>query len=138
MLSPASTLSGVSAREEIEFTVGDFDTAKKFLQALGYEVTVIYEKYRTTYERDNLHITFDEMPYGQFVEIEGLGVEVIKVVASKLGLNWKARINENYLTVFKRAQKALNLDFQDLTFENFKGVEIGLDALGITAADADY
>ena len=41
---------GILSRQEIEFVVGDFESAKQFLEALGYEVVVFYEKFRTTYE----------------------------------------------------------------------------------------
>lgn len=132
---PATIHSGVISREEIEFTVGDFDTATTFLHALGYKINNIYEKYRTTYQLDELHITLDELPYGIFVEIEGPNAEGIKAVASKLGLNWDAHITDNYLGLFKRAQKALGLDFDELTFENFEKIDVGLDALGVSAAD---
>ena len=40
---------GVLSREEIEFEVEDFEKAKRFLEALGYQKLVYYEKYRTTY-----------------------------------------------------------------------------------------
>ena len=62
---------GLSSRQEIEMDVSDFGTAQRILEALGYQVVVIYEKYRTTYELDHAHVTIDEMPYGIFVEIEG-------------------------------------------------------------------
>ena len=42
---PGEVKDGVSARSEIEFTVGDFENAKALLEALGYQVSMIYEKY---------------------------------------------------------------------------------------------
>jgi adenylate cyclase class 2 len=62
---------GARLREELEFTVSDFETAKKLFEALGYQVMLMYEKYRTTYELGELEVVFDEMPYGEFIEIEG-------------------------------------------------------------------
>ena len=41
---PAHTEQGVRIRQEIEFTVGDFDAARLFLEALGFQVSMIYEK----------------------------------------------------------------------------------------------
>ena len=41
---------GVLSRTEIEFVVEDFEKAKQFLEALGYQKLFYYEKYRTTYE----------------------------------------------------------------------------------------
>src|SRR4030042_1166247 len=62
---------GARLRQELEFTVSDFDTARALFEALGYEVYMLYEKYRTTYEMRNLEVVLDEMPYGDFLEIEG-------------------------------------------------------------------
>ena len=62
---------GILSRQEIEFEVGDFDSAKQFLEAIGFQVVVFYEKFRTTYELNNTHIMLDELPYGSFIEIEG-------------------------------------------------------------------
>src|ERR1044071_8914017 len=78
--------SGVLDRQEIEFAVGDFEKARQFLEALGFRQTMFYEKYRATYEFENASIMLDELPYGNFVEIEGENVEEIQRVAGKLDL----------------------------------------------------
>jgi adenylate cyclase class 2 len=132
---PASDQNGVSVREEIELTVGDIETANKLLIALGYRVSAIYEKNRTTYALDHLHITIDEMPYGVFVEIEGGDVESIRSAAETIGLNWDTHITKNYLELFYQLKEALNLEIEGLTFESFEGVETRLDIIGIRAAD---
>src|SRR5688572_21038830 len=49
---PSDKRDGVMSREEIEFVVEDYERAKQFIEALGYETSVFYEKYRTTYELD--------------------------------------------------------------------------------------
>ena len=82
-----------------------------------------------------LKITFDEMPYGLFLEIEGPDVESIQECANKLNLTWEARLSESYLTLFYRLKNALNLKFRDLTFENFAGLDIKLEDLAIQAAN---
>ena len=79
---------GILSRQEIEFEVGDFDSAKHFLEAVGFQVVVFYEKFRTTYELNETHIMLDELPYGSFIEIEGEDVESIHSIANLLGLNW--------------------------------------------------
>jgi adenylate cyclase class 2 len=68
---PGELVDGVRSRQELEFTVSDFGTARHFLEALGYEVSVMYEKYRATYTLRGVLVTLDEMPYGYFAEIEG-------------------------------------------------------------------
>src|SRR5512133_3324616 len=76
--------NGVLDRQEIEFVVGDFEKARQFLEALGYQQTMVYEKYRITYELDNTSIMLDVLPYGDFVEIEGETLDQIQAVAAKL------------------------------------------------------
>ncbi len=75
---PSYEHEGVVSREEIEFVVEDFDKAKLLLESLGFTSVVFYEKFRTTYELNETHIMLDELPYGEFVEIEGEDISVLK------------------------------------------------------------
>lgn len=126
---------GVLSREEIEFVVGNFEKAKQFLEALGYQEVFIYEKYRATYEIDNSSIMLDELPYGNFVEIEGEGAETIRSLSQKLDLTWDAALERSYSVLFGDLRKRLNLPFRDLTFANFAGIHVEASQLGVTAAD---
>jgi adenylate cyclase class 2 len=129
--------AGARLRQELEFTVSDFDTARSLLEALGYQVVVMYEKYRTTYRLDELVITLDEMPFGIFAEIEGPGGEAIQEAARQLGLDWEQRILDSYLVLFDRLKVRLGLTFNDLSFENFQGLVIPPEALGAKPADGE-
>src|SRR5215510_9639397 len=51
---PSQNEEGVLSRREIEFTVEDFDKAREFLEALGYQPIFYYEKYRTTYTLESM------------------------------------------------------------------------------------
>jgi adenylate cyclase class 2 len=126
---------GVLSREEIEFVVEDFEKAKRFLEALGYQKLVYYEKYRTTYEWNDTHIMLDELPYGDFVEIEGETIDVIRTAAGQLNLNWKAAIGTSYNALFERVQRALKLSIQDLSFANFENIKVQDNDLEVFAAD---
>lgn len=128
---------GVLSRTEIEFTVGDFDKAKQFLEALGYQEFLRYDKYREVYELDGCHIMLDELPYGYFVEIEGEGVETIQKASARLRLKWDAAITRSYNALFDSVKRALNLKFTDLAYENFEGIEVKPEHLGVTPADID-
>ncbi len=126
---------GILSRQEIEFEVGDFDSAKLFLEAIGFQVVVFYEKFRTTYELNNTHIMLDELPYGSFIEIEGENVETIRSVADALGLNWDAMVKAGYHALFERVAGKYGLDVSKLSFENLEGVTIKTTEMGIVAAD---
>jgi adenylate cyclase class 2 len=119
----ASVQEGVVSRTEIEVEVSDFDGMQIILGKLGYHPHMIYEKYRTTYELDDAEIVLDEMPYGSFVEIEG-DREVIETVIKRLELGGAARYPGSYTTLFERVKDHLGLVFDDLTFDNFKNVDV--------------
>lgn len=133
--SASTNEQGVLSREEIEFIVEDYEKAKRFLEALGYEKLVYYEKYRSTYEWNNTHIMLDELPCGDFVEIEGETLESIRQVADQLSLNWETAIATSYSALFERVQRALKLSFQDLSFENFEHIRVQASDLGVLTAD---
>ena len=122
------------SRREIEFVVDDFDSAKQFIEALGYEVVFIYEKYRMTFEYKGAHIMLDELPYGNFVEIEG-ELEMLRPIAEELGLNWDKAIPASYHALSERLCKSRGLTFRDLTFENFKEIKVSPADMMIEYAD---
>ena len=130
-----SVEGGARLRKELEFTVSDFDTAKALFEALGYHVYTMYEKYRTTYQVGNMEVVLDEMPTGDFLEIEGPDGESIRSVANQLELNWEARILDSYTVLFEHLRERLGFNFQDLSFENFKGMEVSPDMMGVMIAD---
>lgn len=132
---PSETLGGVLARKEIEFDVSDFAAAQKFIEALGFRSKFVYEKYRTTYDIEGLMVTLDEMPYGDFLEIEGPDAESIHAISDRLKLNWEERLPESYISIFRRIKELSNLKFTDLSFENFGGVKVDLSRVGVKAAD---
>jgi adenylate cyclase, class 2 len=133
---PGRVQDGVRLREELEFAVSDFDTARAFLEALGYQVAVMYEKYRTTYSIGEVLVTLDEMPYGNFAEIEGPDGKSIQSMAGRLDLNWEERILDSYLVLFDQVRVALAFTFHDLSFANFENLVVPPDALGVKKADA--
>jgi adenylate cyclase class 2 len=152
--SASTNEQGVLSREEIEFEVQDFEKAKRFLEALGYQKLVYYEKYRTTYalgpsegfipayatgegkpSEGLIHVMLDELPYGDFVEIEGETVDTIRAISNQLNLDWETAIATSYSALFDRVRKALNLSIQDLSFAEFVKVQVEETHLGVHTAD---
>ncbi len=108
---------------ELEVEVSDFNRMKLILEALGFHKEQIYEKYRETLILNSTTICIDEMPFGIFLEIEG-EKQAIAGLAKKIGLDWSKRSILNYLELFERLKKELNLPFSDVTFANFEQIEI--------------
>ena len=77
---------------------------------------------------------FDELPYGNFVEIEG-ELEMLRPIAEELQLDWDKAIPASYHALFERLCKSRGLTFRDLTFENFKEIKVSPDDMMIEYAD---
>ena len=120
--------SEVRIREEIEMEVEDFDTAVAILEKIGFEQVQVYEKYRATYQLDRVEAVLDEMPFGNFVELEG-SERAIRSAADRLGLDWDKRILTNYLALMAELKTAHNFPFDDLTFENFATFPVAMSDL---------
>jgi adenylate cyclase class 2 len=131
---PSQWRDGARSRPEIETTVGDFSIALQLLESLGYVISFIYEKYRATYNLGQAEIMLDELPFGDFVEIEG-PVDVLRECADQLRLDWAAAIPHSYHALFERVHTRLALGFRDLTFAEFGGVIVDPEYLGVWPAD---
>jgi len=115
----------ISAREELEVEVSDLDIARAILEGLGFELMLVYEKYRSAYMLGDVEVSLDEMPFGHFCEVEGPDIESIKNAAVLLDLDWENRSTLSYLALFNNLKEKLGLAMRDLTFESFK--EIGVE-----------
>lgn len=115
--------SEARVREELEVEVGDFQTTLTLLARVGFEPKQVYEKYRETFIFGRVEIVLDEMPFGDFVELEGDDASIQAAVAA-LGLDWNLRILADYLSLMASLKERFGLDFDDVTFENFATVDV--------------
>lgn len=120
--------SEAKVREELEVTVSDFERMEGILRRLGFLPCQVYEKYRETFVLHGVEVVLDEMPFGDFIELEGEEAS-IRAVASELDLSWKERILDNYLNLMARVKRHYQLPFDDVTFANFRGRNIDLEAV---------
>lgn len=121
------TDSGIYSRFEAEVEISDFDAMATILGKLGYFPYMVYEKYRTTYKLDGAEIVLDELPYGNFVEIEGQEA-VIERLLKRLELDTAPRYGASYAALFDRVRRNLDLTFSDLTFEHFSDIDVPASA----------
>jgi hypothetical protein len=78
----------------------------------------------------------DELPYGNFVEIEGESVEQIQDISKMLNLRWDTAIAKSYNALFGRlCNTRSQLDRMQLTFAALSGLRIKVEELSVYAAD---
>ena len=128
---PAKFDSRFKVFQELETTVGDFETMKQILASLRFEPQQVYEKWRETITLGKSELCLDQMPFGDFLEIEG-APDDIRSTASRLELDWERRILLNYLEIFERLKGSLKLSFSDVTFDNFRSHKV--DSAAVAAA----
>ncbi len=129
---------GAQVRREIEFEVSDFSAARQLLEALGYEVVIIYEKYRTTYKLDDCEVVLDELPIGNFCEIEGVDVARVQHVSEILGLYWHNSIPISYLALFDGLKNRKRLKMENLTFQAFARHKVTAEDLDVIPANSFF
>jgi adenylate cyclase class 2 len=117
----------IQTRLEIEVTVNDFEAMDLILRKLGYDPTITYEKYRTTYSLLGTEVALDELPFGTFVEVEGERNAIESVIAG-LTLQNVPRYTESYAQLFDIVRTNIGLAFDDLTFDNFAGLTVPPEA----------
>jgi adenylate cyclase class 2 len=125
---PGTSVDGVVSRYEAEVEVSDFDTIDQILMRLGYVTTMVYEKYRTTWHLGSCEVVLDELPFGNFVEIEG-SYSAIMGALETLNLADAPRIKMSYISAFKVIRDRLDLSFDDATFAHFSDMELPASVL---------
>jgi len=95
---PASFFGTAKVREELEIAVGDFATAAKLLERLGYERRSGYQKLREEWRLGDSMVALDRTRLGDFVEVEGADAPD---VARRLGLDPGAGERLSYLGLWE-------------------------------------
>lgn len=110
----------VNSAREIELGVSDLDKCSKFLEKVGLKAMRNLEKYRHTFELNNVTIDVDSWPkIPTYMEIEGPSVESLKNFCKQLGFDWEKRFDGDAREVFRHY--GYDLDKIDvITFNEFK------------------
>ncbi len=110
-------LGSIKIREELEFAVDDLETFAAFLEKLGFQPSLRYEKDREEWRIDDMLITLDHTPMGDFVEIEGQ-IAAISGIAEDLDLSLDDAVRGSYLSLwFEYRNKRPNLNLpRDMVF----------------------
>ena len=82
-------------RQEHQTEVSDREETAQLLEGLGYSCVYRYQKYRQHYQLNDTVVVIDEVPFGVFVELEGLPAGIDQV-ARALGFGPDRYITETY------------------------------------------
>lgn len=85
----------VKQQIEHETDIGDASAAEAIIAELGLKPFLVYEKYRDTWRFRSVEIVIDELPFGNFMEIEG-SITEIKEAEMFLGIEGLAAEPETY------------------------------------------
>lgn len=107
---PARLSRQYKIREERNIAVGDDESMRLVLEALGLKVYFAYEKYRETFRKDKTLIMLDQTPIGDFMEIEG-EAGAIDETAARLGFQPHDYILDTYYQLFRQRQRRGNMVF---------------------------
>jgi len=117
---PLESVNGAKREIEYEINFSDKDEQiEKILNAMEFHITTSYERYRVEWKIGKTHITIDEYPFADFIEIEG-EQEDIEEIAKKLGLNFENALDKPADTLFQEWRKARGLGFKgEMRFEDY-------------------
>jgi len=88
-------------RREYESEVSDGEAMLDVIRGLGMEPAYRYQKYRSTFRAGATLITLDELPIGNYVELEGAREEIDRL-AAELGYSREDYISADYRTLHKQ------------------------------------
>lgn len=118
-LVPESAGTNLKIREELETEVSSPEVLAEIFGRLGLRRAFRYEKYRTVYRLrlggiDVLAMR-DELPFGEFLELEGPEASV-RAVADALGIDESRYVSESYIGIQAMLCAARGTELKDLVF----------------------
>ena len=116
---PESEASPLKVREEIESDTSDPVRMIDLFEKLGFRRAFRYQKYRTDYalqiDGEELKVSFDETPMGNFIEIEGSGAGILRVLEAA-GVSGNEIIRESYPDLQLARCRSRGVSLEDLVF----------------------
>lgn len=106
---------------ETEILVDSLEKTSHLLQSLGFRPIVRYEKFREVFRWKTVLVMFDQLPFGNFLELEGPDLEELRQTAGTLELDWRQALQTSYMGIFLALKKTNHLTFLEVTFDNFSG-----------------
>ncbi len=106
-------------REELEVKIKEkenIENLRGILKSLGFSKEIIFEKKRKNIFKDDITISFDELPFGFFVEFEGES-EIIDRYLNNFNLSGRPRIVRAYLGLWEDYKKTNGIAEENCVFK---------------------
>lgn len=106
-------------REEMEVKIYEgesIDTLRELIKSMGFNKEIIFEKKRKNIFKNNIIISFDELPFGFFAEFEG-EPEKIEHFLNEYNFSKKPRIVKAYLGLWEDYKKTHGIAEANCTFK---------------------
>lgn len=101
---------GIKQEIEHETHVEDKESLERILENIGFFPVSSYERYRTNFlvedHDQSALVSLDELPFGNYVEIEGNDIDFIQQVAISLGLNPQDHLENSYDGIYNALEFA--------------------------------
>ena len=104
------------SRREVETVVENGPAMAEILEALGYQPSFRYEKYRSEWSDGSGHVVIDETPIGHFGEIEGQP-DWIDSTARRLNLSPEQYLKQSYAELFIAWKQKNKSNATEMTFQ---------------------
>jgi len=112
---PAPGPAGYKVRREIESPVGSPDLIVRILESAGLERMWRYVKFRTAFSDGDLKVFVDEVPIGNFIELEG-APDAIDGFARRLGRSPSEYVRSTYWSLFMEWSEKSGVPAGDMLF----------------------
>ncbi len=96
-------------REELESELADPGAMEKIFNCLGLQVWFRYEKFRRTCRLDEIKVCLDILPFGYYVELEGMEHKLNRA-AEELGIEYEQSSIKTYHELHQDFQKESGLE----------------------------
>jgi adenylate cyclase, class 2 len=115
----------LTGAKEIEFNVGDYESAVALLKTIGLEARSVQETRREIWHLGDTEVVIDEWPWiDPFIEIEAPSEELVEETAGKLGLDWHDAAFGDIMTAYRAEYPHLGHEPKDMVY-NLPVVRLG-------------
>ncbi len=106
--------SQYKVRTEIETSIDDSEQMIEMLKYMGFIISFVYQKKRMYFTKDDIEITIDKLPFGNYIEIEATKNQIVNL-SKELNLEMTEISNMSYLALYYKVCRRQNIQPSSVT-----------------------